>query len=250
LAPWEDCDDGNNNDDDDCPATCRAATCGNGQLDAGEGCDDGNDNNFDGCLSNCHAARCGDGIIRRDIPLGEAGFERCDDGNNLAGDGCAADCALLETCGNGQLDAGEECDDGNRDGFDGCDPLCFREGQFESEPNDTWQMADPFHPGMLTAGIRNDVNEIDWFVFTLPEVANITLETRPQAGGVNGDTRMWLYRAGEPPVQAAYDDDGGAGLYSRITQDNLAAGTYFIKIDEFGNDGNVDYDLVLSIGLE
>ena len=35
--------------------------------------------------------------------------EICDDGNNVNGDGCSTTCRL-ESCGNGQLDTGEECD--------------------------------------------------------------------------------------------------------------------------------------------
>jgi cysteine-rich repeat protein len=65
---------------------------------------------------------CGDGAIDElnDFDLAEA----CDDGNAVAGDGCNATCGAIEdgfdcptagaacvpTCGNGQLDAGEECD--------------------------------------------------------------------------------------------------------------------------------------------
>ena len=31
---------------------------------------------------------------------------------------------MLLTCGNGDLDSGEECDDGNTDETDGCDTMC------------------------------------------------------------------------------------------------------------------------------
>ena len=64
---------------------------------------------------------CGDGNI-------EVG-EECDDGNTANGDGCSATCQKEagEGCGNGALDAGEECDDGNTTNGDGCSSTCKKE---------------------------------------------------------------------------------------------------------------------------
>jgi cysteine-rich repeat protein len=45
---------------------------------------------------------CGDGL--RDPG------EECDDGNTAGGDGCSADCVSQEICGNRYADVGEECD--------------------------------------------------------------------------------------------------------------------------------------------
>ena len=54
--------------------------------------------------------------------------EECDDGNNADGDGCSAICTIEEdvvpTCGDGTLDVGEECDDGNNVNGDGCSAIC------------------------------------------------------------------------------------------------------------------------------
>ncbi len=47
---------------------------------------------------------CGDDVIQPEIR------EQCDDGNVVDGDGCSMFC-LLEECGNGILDPGEQCDD-------------------------------------------------------------------------------------------------------------------------------------------
>src|SRR5262249_21952795 len=97
--------------------------CGDGNVDSGEDCDDGNNLDGDGCDSSCHLeAACGDGVIE--------GGEQCD-GANLGGDDCTtigqgftggslrcntdicqfdvSQCPL-NTCGNGQIDAGEQCD--------------------------------------------------------------------------------------------------------------------------------------------
>ncbi|HJQ83796.1 MAG TPA: DUF4215 domain-containing protein [Candidatus Binatia bacterium] len=61
---------------------------------------------------------CGDGNL-------EAG-EECDDGNSISGDGCSAACRF-EVCGNFVVDAGETCDDGNTVSGDGCSSVCTRE---------------------------------------------------------------------------------------------------------------------------
>jgi cysteine-rich repeat protein len=48
--------------------------------------------------------------------------EECDDGNTTDGDGCDSDC-VIETCGNGKVQAGEQCDDGPS-GSDTCTSSC------------------------------------------------------------------------------------------------------------------------------
>jgi cysteine-rich repeat protein len=61
---------------------------------------------------------CGDGNV-------DDG-EECDDGNEDSGDGCSATCQT-EICGDGKLDVGEECDDGNLTSGDGCSATCDKE---------------------------------------------------------------------------------------------------------------------------
>jgi len=64
--------------------------------------------------------KCGDGTL-------DPG-EQCDDGNTTNGDGCSSEC-VLEKCGDGVLDTGEECDDGNTTNGDGCDSECNLESK-------------------------------------------------------------------------------------------------------------------------
>ncbi len=88
---------------------CRAAGCGDGNLDDGEACDDGNTISGDGCNSLCSGTEsCGDGV--RDVGEG------CDDGNTAAGDCCSPSC---------QVEAeGSRCDDDAFcNGADSCDAL-------------------------------------------------------------------------------------------------------------------------------
>jgi cysteine-rich repeat protein len=63
---------------------------------------------------------CGDG----DVDAGE----ECDDANPTTGDGCTPGCRA-EECGDGTLQPtlGEECDDGNTTPSDGCSPNCLIE---------------------------------------------------------------------------------------------------------------------------
>jgi cysteine-rich repeat protein len=53
--------------------------------------------------------------------------EQCDDGNQVSGDGCSANC-VIEYCGDGIVnDVNEECDDGNQVSGDGCSANCVIE---------------------------------------------------------------------------------------------------------------------------
>ncbi len=91
------------------------ASCGDGELDAGEECDDGNDVDGDACTNACKSATCGDGIVGPN--------EACDDGNDVDDDMCSNTCQL-KTCGDGAPQPGEECDDGNQDNTDACLDTC------------------------------------------------------------------------------------------------------------------------------
>jgi fibro-slime domain-containing protein len=143
--------------------------CGNGVLDLGERCDDGNTDSGDGCSSTCQIEPgwsctgspsvctkgvCGNGVV-------ETG-EECDCGTDPAklptgctgpnglfngdGTGCSKTCtvepicrgtngtgtthACAATCGNGNLEPGEDCDDSNLIDGDGCSSKCKIEQGF------------------------------------------------------------------------------------------------------------------------
>ncbi len=59
--------------------------------------------------------KCGDGVL-------DTG-EQCDDGNRVDGDGCDSNCTL-PGCGNGIVESGEQCDDANSDDSDACRNDC------------------------------------------------------------------------------------------------------------------------------
>ncbi len=94
------------------------ATCGDGNVDAGEDCDNGPANGFCPllCSASCttnNCALCGDGNL-------DAG-EQCDAGgaNGPCPANCSASCTFNScggVCGDGNLDAGEQCDAGPANG--------------------------------------------------------------------------------------------------------------------------------------
>ena len=58
-----------------------------------------------------------------------------------------------------------------------------------------------------------------------------------QTAGTSGDTQLWLFKASG--ALAAYDDNSGAGNFSRIAIPLLASGTYYLRIREYGNNGTI-----------
>jgi len=106
-----------------------------------------------------------------------------------------------------------------------CDDL------FESD-NSSGQ-ANSINDGDQQAHSICPAGDEDWVKFTLAEESAVGIET----SGPSGDTVMWLYDSGISQLE--YNDDGGTGLFSLIDRtcgaDALPAGTYYVKIEEFGN---------------
>lgn len=109
------------------------------------------------------------------------------------------------------------------------------------ENDNTWETSSYMSKGGLDGRKNghsiNPANDVDWINFWNPTAQTITI----QVLNSSGDTRMWLYdKYGE---QVAYDDDGGSGALSKITI-SLSSGTYYIKIDEYGNNNIISsYDI-------
>ena len=82
----------------------------------------------------------------------------------------------------------------------------------------------------------------DWLSFTLSTSSDVFIET----SGISGDTRLWLYQS-DGTTQIEYDDDSGSGTFSYIDC-NLNAGTYYIKMDEYGNNSEIAaYNISLTV---
>jgi len=78
------------------------------------------------------------------------------------------------------------------------------------------------------------VGDQDWITFTLATPTNVLLATT----GTAGDTELTLYDASG--TQLAYNNDSN-GTFARITANNLATGTYYAKVNEYGNNATIAF---------
>ena len=92
-----------------------------------------------------------------------------------------------------------------------------------------------------TAGDIEIAGDQDWFSFYVESGANVTMET---VLGSNSDTTLTLYDT-DGLTQLAFDDDGGAGLASRISFNFAASGQYYAAVAGFGSNTGT-YGLALT----
>ncbi len=114
------------------------------------------------------------------------------------------------------------------------------------EPDDTSSQAQWIYSGSPQTHTIVPAGDVDWVKFSLGAESEVVIET----SGPYGDTRMWLYDSSTNQLE--YNDDGGSGLFSRIDRvcgtDALPAGTYYVKIDEYGNDDEIpSYDIAFTV---
>ena len=141
ITGGETCDDGNTDNGDGCSSTCQAepgaacpqnngkpapgkcsiAVCGNGMKETGESCDCGTDPTKlpSGCTGP-NGLFNGDGTGCSKTCTAEP---KCRDSSGKTG-------ACATSCGNGNIEPGEDCDDGNQVSGDGCSSSCKKENGF------------------------------------------------------------------------------------------------------------------------
>lgn len=112
------------------------------------------------------------------------------------------------------------------------------------EPDDTSSAAKVIAKGQTQNRTIHAAGNADWVKFTVtgPGTYNLTVET----AGASGDTQVWLYKEAAVGRSArnagelvAYDDNSGAGLFSKIAVSGLIPLTYYIKVQEKNNDGTI-----------
>ena len=109
----------------------------------------------------------------------------------------------------------------------------------ETEPNNDCATANLIIPGDPMQAATSPAGDIDYFQLNVTIAGSYTCFTAP--GDASGDTQMYLY-ASNCTTQLAYDDDSGDGNFSRFVV-TLAVGTYYFKINEYGNNAVVNYVL-------
>lgn len=132
-------------------------------------------------------------------------------------------------CGDGTLSAGEECDDGNLVPNDGCSSTCKTEVT-ESEPNGTLALADAYTSPWL-ARIDPD-GDIDVVSVVVPAAgAKITATTADPKGGAGclGPIDTFVEILDKDGKVLAMNDDA-VGYCSSAVASNVAAGTYYVRI--------------------
>jgi len=136
ITGTEQCDDGNTMGGDGCsgtcqlepgaactgtPSKCTVAKCGNGVQETGEACDCGNDpTNFPSACTGPNGLFNGDGT----------GCTKTCTKEPTCRDSTGKTTACSTSCGNGNVETGEDCDDGNNKDGDGCSKDCKIEAGF------------------------------------------------------------------------------------------------------------------------
>jgi cysteine-rich repeat protein len=149
-------------------------------------------------------------------------------------------------CGDSIRTDPEQCDDGNTTSGDGCDATCMAESPWEVESNNTQMTATPLWAGTNKFyGSILPATDADYFSFTLPAGKKPLLETHNIGSNASCDydTEITLFDSNGMTVVT--DDDSGTNSCSRINStdypavNNLSAGTYYVKVNEYLNDGKI-----------
>jgi hypothetical protein len=86
----------------------------------------------------------------------------------------------------------------------------------------------------------HEVGDQDWVTFTIGSngASNFTIET----DGTSGDTVISLFGPNNANTLLETNDDinqSGGDFFSRITRSSLAAGQYWLRVEEFNNNGTI-----------
>jgi hypothetical protein len=132
-----------------------------------------------------------------------------------------------------------------------CQPPCVAAIAPDAyEPDDTASTAKTISSGPTQNRSIHAAHNRDWAKFTLSQASAVVIDTN----GPSGDNEMSLYGPDSsthfaPPP---YYSDDAHGTWAKIehpTSNPLPAGTYWIRIQEYDNDGTIpSYTLSLSVG--
>lgn len=144
------------------------------------------------------------------------------------------DSVPVDVCGNNVRETGEFCDDGNNNSGDGCSATCT--------PETTLVFDAPGGPTTLSSAITTIGQQI-FIQINVSATSYLRAETfAPAAPTCTSDTLMRLYSPAGQEV-GSDDDDGtnNCSLVQRTTDTfaRLTPGTWFLRVEEFSNDGTI-----------
>ncbi len=228
---------------------CQSGVCDNGSC-AVPSCTDGVSNGTETGID------CGGGAC----PACAAG-SACGTAGDCQSGVCTGSVCQAPACGDGVRQGAETCDDGNQANGDCCSDACQIEAGCEVEPNNACGQVNaiPLSGSPLTGTVRGALSPVadnDFYSFTLTAPSSVRIEsfigspgTCTAATGSN-DTLIQL-RGTDCTTVLGSDDDDGADACSLINPStdafarNLPAGTYHVRVEEFGNNA-----IVATYGLQ
>ncbi|MCA8942421.1 MAG: PPC domain-containing protein [Planctomycetes bacterium] len=115
----------------------------------------------------------------------------------------------------------------------------------ESEPNNTCSNAGVIAPCTSRTENLQTAGDSDFYCFVLGASTTVDFETVLDSAIANQrpDTKLWLYNSACTEIDN--DDDGGAGLLSRLAT-TLTAGTYYIGVSDWQRSAPGGYRLVFN----
>jgi cysteine-rich repeat protein len=220
------------------PADCVSGICSNGA---------------------CAAPTCSDMVkngAESDVDCGGGACPFCPDslgcvsGADCGSGVCTNKVCAPTVCGDAIKGAAEQCDDGNALSGDCCSATCSLEANCEVEVNDNpgKGLVSATFPqtGLIKARIM-PIGDIDYLAISVTSVIDLKIETFQgfTAGACTSIDTQMQFLAANGQTQVAYDDDDGLGFCSLIDPAvdtgvrQLAPGTYFVRVNEYGNNGTI-----------
>lgn len=183
----------------------------------------------------------------RNLPVGTYYIVVEEDGNNLTSPQYKLNVQVNPpSCGDFLVQPGEECDDGNTNDGDGCDSTCQLEGNYcaEVEPNDSFAIATSLASCVGGTGSINFIGDPDYYSFdVVVPGSSVRLEVVDTTGTgcpTGFSSFLRLYNSSMMQLGTdAVDGNANCSLISPATDPfatNLSPGTYFVRVEENGND--------------
>ncbi len=100
----------------------------------------------------------------------------------------------------------------------------------ELEPNNNFEQAKTLTLGKVTRSFINPLADIDWYKFSLVEESIIVVSVKARELGSELDSFILLFDEGEKLI--ATDDNNADDTVDSLIQANLAAGNYFVVVQD------------------